>query len=147
MFSIEKWFFSNLKSEECFITFLMHPWWHCSMRTDDGDSSEYNPLRAVHNPLVASTTMQIHQFNSLLLIILNFLFDKSLLKFPSFFNLSLFYTAIWFFFLDLKKKSSFFFVSDFSRLFSFFAILIPWIYRQEKTGFFLIFRSQNNSCE
>lgn len=53
---------------ECFITFLMHPWWHCSMRTDDGVSSEYNPLRAVHNPLKASTMMQMHQFNSLFLI-------------------------------------------------------------------------------
>lgn len=48
-----------------FVTFLMHPSWHCSIRTDDGDSSEYNPLRAVHNPLVASTMMQMHQFNPL----------------------------------------------------------------------------------
>lgn len=40
-------------------TFLMHPWWHCSMRIDDGDSSEYNPLRAWHNPFVAISTRPI----------------------------------------------------------------------------------------
>lgn len=66
----------NLSNEICafffvssiFVTFLMHPSWHCSIRTDDGDSSEYNPLRAAHNPLVASTMMQMHQFNPLFFI-------------------------------------------------------------------------------
>lgn len=49
---------SNL-SRIFIFTFWMHPWWHCSMRIDDGDSSEYNPLRAWHNPFDAISTRPI----------------------------------------------------------------------------------------
>lgn len=37
-------------------TFLMHPSWHCSIRMDDGDSSEYSALFADDNPNMVQNT-------------------------------------------------------------------------------------------
>lgn len=39
-------------------TFSMHSWWHCSIRIDAFDCSEYNPLLAAVNPNIVKITPQ-----------------------------------------------------------------------------------------